>query len=235
MPKTTYEKTSQKAIRVNQRALTDLWLLALPTNQKNSPSFKVKLSDGATIDELNLKELLELPNSITRAFKQVQLSNRFDSEPRIRIWIGPDLGSSTITYSVTGQDKEASYIHGEIEKILRDCYEPYSYFFSMPQNHSTMWLVFSQGVGVFLSFAASPIKSSVLAILGPILVISPLVWGFILSPYLMPPVVFDIGDGISRAEQLKARRSQLLWVVIIGTIIAIVTGLIVAFLYDQIK
>jgi hypothetical protein len=72
------------------------------------------------------------------------------------------------------------------------------------------------------------------AIIGLSFIVIPFAWGQ-LAHFLMPTVVFEIGDGINRSERLRGRRTQVLWVVIIGAIMAPTIELLVNYLYDRIK
>jgi hypothetical protein len=137
VPKTTYEKSVCRAVSIDERFLKSLY--ALVNDAKSSASFTVHLSDGAKIEQLSIEELIALPNSAARAFTRLDLHNFRSAEPHLYISIDGTRMDSTVTYSVKGSDKEASYIHGEIDRLLKDCYVPFSYFFSLPASHADVW------------------------------------------------------------------------------------------------
>ena len=233
MPKTTYEKRSWRAVRVNERALKTLYDLFNRESKKKPSLFTVKLSDDATIEGLTIEELLSLPNSSTRAFREITLSNSSFEDPALRLHIHED--APPVRYSVSGQDdKQVSYVHGEIEKVINDCRQPVGYFFSLPHGHDLAWWMITTMGGLILVGIAGQFSSIALLIVGLIVFNASWTWA-LLRKFLMPRVTFEIGEGIERSARFRDRRTQVLWVVIIGAIVAIPIGLLVSYLYDHLK
>jgi hypothetical protein len=192
MPKTTYDKDVWRAVSINERFLRAVYAFvdAEEKPPKKPPLFSVYLSDGARIENLTIDELVALPNSATRAFTRIDFETDFIAQPRLRLRID-NSSSSTVTYSVSGNDKDASYISGEIDKLLKDCYQPFSYFFKMPPYHQGVWSgVLGAGV-VGLPFVGL-VKDLPLASLAGFLIFLAASFFGRIAPWMMPPVTFEV-------------------------------------------
>ena len=231
MPKTTYEDKIWKAVRINERALIALYSLFNDESKENKSSFTVKLSDSSRIEGLTIEELFSLPNSSTRAFEELRLWNSvIGAEPKLNILISQ--AGPSITYSISGQDKQASYINGELLKLLKGCYQPFGYLFCMPPIHVLVWIILFAFTAVL---GANFTDSASIRAISVSFFFVPLVWGFLLVPLLMPSAVFEVGDGVGRSEELRTRRSQVFWLIIGAVVVAVPIGLFVNYVYDKIK
>jgi hypothetical protein len=134
---TTCSKQIYKALVVDEkffRRLADL----VQSHQAN-PVFAVTLSDDSSIDGLTVDELVELHNTRFRAIVDADLVPDHTSNLKVRVRLRGKFAETTCSYEVVGNEKDATYIALEIDRLIKDAVRPLSYPSSIPPVHAGAW------------------------------------------------------------------------------------------------
>jgi len=137
MSVTTYERTIFKAISIDDQFIRRLFELIEKHGGK--PTAKVWLSNDSTINELSVDELVALPNSKHRYIKDLKISTSYRDPLKVNIIFKGKFGEDTISYDVSGDEKDATYVSVELDRMIRDATRSISYFSSMPMVHRIVW------------------------------------------------------------------------------------------------
>jgi len=134
MSVTTYEKSFCASFSVDDKFFKRLEGLA-----PNPLKATVELSDGATIDQLSISDLLDLPNPRSRQILRVNVTtSNYLARPKLEVSLGRVF--APISYSITGDDKTASYLSTQLDRLLRDHVNWYSWINHIgTSNNSWFW------------------------------------------------------------------------------------------------
>jgi hypothetical protein len=190
-----------------------------------------KMSDSSQIDGLSIDEFTQLANSKNRRIMSVEISSGYKDELRLNLVLNREYGAP-ITFRVVGDDKNASYLASELEKLLRERFQKHSYFSAMPPVHRGFWWAALQilGVGLVATSFLVP-RFAWVGLVGAFVVWIPqLYWPIVRR--IIPSAIFEIGDGAERHAAVEARRRRALSLIFVLIGLAIATNIASNILYD---
>lgn len=200
---------------------------------KTKIDFKLKFSDGSTLNTEEIEELFSEENKHGREIKDLVFISKNESESKQAILT---FGERGINLEIVGPDRQWAYITKSIiedrikslkETRLRKGYYLLisgiviiilTYFFS-PHLQSYLPQIFT-----YKEEGTRQIAAGGLIIFGIDILIFILI--SVMINKLYPNLTFLIGDGINRHDKRIKTRSNLMW----GVVIAILVGIVVNFL-----
>lgn len=238
---TTKQDERFSAFVIDVDCIERLWKLF--ESYQCSVSAEFGCSDKTRIECNQLAPLKEFQNSTARRILFIEFSGERNGLRTSIVFEEKQEYGGYIRYSVRGKDSEVLHMSRAIEEIIASTRMWYSSLVAFEPYHKGML----QGAYSSFSLAATTVSGALAALfyLGPsasrahYLQIALAVSLFlIVSPALAPPIIrflfpaaiFAIGDGKARAENARFWRN----IIGGGVILAIVVGLITAFLYEKI-
>lgn len=231
MGKTTFDKEFRKAFVVNNHFFERL--SGIITSHGGACEAKIYLSNSSVIDNLTLDEVCAFPNMRHRCIMRIDVSSSYSDPLRIGLKLRNDRSIDPIEYQVIGNDKDATYVSAEIEKLLRTTFRWYSYIAAMPPTHQGfLYLILMTLISAFAFLAGS--TSNFLWFI-PAIVCAALAWGGygFVATRLFPVGIFFIGDGIQRASKLEKTRAAVFYFLAVTVTLTLVLGVSVNILYDK--
>jgi hypothetical protein len=203
---TTKNWEKYQAFQITTKEIQALWTAV----SQNSSHAKLTFgcSDGSAIATTDADSVLKFPNSRTRSISRIEFDNGYGSDLRIRVVFESTAGFSKIQYQLAGDDKAVLHKAREIEEIIETCRVWYSSIAASPfaRGALTASFYFIGFIGSFWAFVAlnhgtkgmPRILNYLPILLSPFYLVALLANRWI--PWMFPPAVFAIGDGIRRAR-----------------------------------
>lgn len=231
MATTTVDKRFRKAFIVERRFF-ERFAEVVASHGANLHA-DITLSDSSKIEKLTVPELLDFANMPHRAIIKIELAGEYRDPLRVSLTLINDREDTPISYRVVGNDKDATYVSGEIEKLLANTFTWYSYFAAMPFTHQGVWFGVLQAIWLLGINAAVFLKNQIPAVPAAIALI--LSWGGYgtIVRRLFPVGIFMIGDGIGRAQALQRRRAKFFGFLFVTLILGIVVNISASAIYEK--
>lgn len=195
-------------------------------------TISAKMSDSSQIDGLSIDEFTQLPNSKNRRILSAEIGSDYKDDLRLNLILNREYGAP-ITFRIVGDDKNASYVTSELEKLLKERFQAHSYFSAMPPKHRGFWWAALQilGIGLIgLPFVLPQFKWA--GMIGATVIWIPNLYWPVMRR-IVPSAVFEIGDGAERHSALKTRRRKILSLIFVLVALSIVTNVTSNILYDM--
>lgn len=219
------EVTKHKDIKIgyliNERKLIELESILKQVSA--DIEYSVSCVDGTSFNFTDLNELINYPNRKEKQYKEISISNRYNSPIRIFLTLSNNQ-YTTITYRVNGDEREVDYYAGKIEEFIMSLKQWYS-FIATPSifTHVLISMVISfLAILLLYSVGIISLKSA-----GAIAGISVFVSSFIYEKfrlYLFPAASFELGDGIDRVKFKKTVRNTVLGGILLTALVAYIVN-----------
>lgn len=201
--------------------------------------YNIKCSDGSLIETDDVNEVISEENSKNRQIEYIKVyAENPESSNKLSISLGGGKYSfeKNVYYSISGDTRDWVYLTAsKIEERIKNLKTWYSI---IPKIDSA-WIVFIFIILIQIYVASYPKKDvevtpkAILIFLVAIVVVY-IVYKLIKKAdhYLFPSVVFRLGDGIKRHDDVVKLRGQIFWTILVSFIISLVAGLTI-FLYTS--
>jgi hypothetical protein len=237
LPVTTYSKETYVALAIDERFLRQLTELLL--KHDITPKFTVKLSNDSSIDEMTLAELLDLPNTKHRAIRSLEVRSPYNSKIKVRLQLKGEFSEQTCSYEVIGDDRDATYLASEIDRLIKDAKRSLSYFSSMPPTHAGAWWLSLSIFPLLLLVAYYAFGAPKIAALGVVYLFICIVTGTLsiaygrIAGWFAPPIFFMIGDGVDRAVAVRKRTGSILSILFIVVTLGVIVSVFANWLFEH--
>jgi hypothetical protein len=230
MSTTTYDKEFEKAFVIEEKGLRRIGDLI--TQHKGHIECTAWFSDASQMTGLTLNELLALPNPSTRQIVRIDVDTLYSDPLRVRVSLKNEFYLAPVSYRVLGDNKDAIYVAGQLDKLLEQAFQPYSPFAVILGYHFFIGGIL-QTAGVVLLGVAVQSHKLAYGMLGAFLVVG--TWLYIpVVRRIMPKGVFAIGDGVERTASLKSRRMQAFSVLFVALILGFIVSLASNWFFENI-
>jgi hypothetical protein len=197
-------------------------------------TFAVSCSDSSILEVKSLKELLELSNPAHREITRIAVKSERSSNPtKVELTLNSDDELwDTVSYSISGDDKDVVYVSAEIEKWLSST-KTYNLSSIHPLvRFAAALLIGTAGVLMGLVRVLDVAGHSKLATpswftwVGLGLIVTPIVV-LRMRQWIFPIGDFALGDGAGRSTRRRQLRSNLFWVVVVGCAVGVLVAAII--------
>jgi len=204
--------------------------------------YKIKCSDGSKVETSDINDVVNEENLKSRSIENIEIvayEKELNNSINISLGRGGYFQSTPISYSITGDSREWVYVTAsKIEERIEGLKQWYSFFYKLNYDLSMTIIIifFMMFIGVQPEKEISENTGNIslivflkgFLILVTILLIIYLIYKLIKSSliYLFPETVFRIGEGKKRHDTITDLRGKLFWVIFVGLIISIISGVI---------
>jgi hypothetical protein len=231
MSTTTFQKKYYKAFSVNQPFLERLRNFACAQNVNIRA--RIWLSDASTIADISVDDVIAFDNMDHRRILRIDIDSVLGAALAIHISLNSQAALEPVEYRVSGNDKDATYVASEIEKLLGNQFQLHSYFSAMPPFHQGAWWMVLQGLWLFTLVEAEATSQPFWLLPGVVaLGLATGGYGF-LTRRIFPKGEFLIGEGIGRAEKLRSWRRRAIGFLFVVVVAGVLVNLAASILYDH--
>lgn len=217
----------ERAFVVDEGALRRLNKIV--TDQAGGLTYKVSLSDG-TVLHPSFEEIFGLANLSGRAIHKISGETAYQQPLRIGFAIDNSLWAKTIDFSVRGEERDVAFVSDRLDEWASSVSKRYG-FLCFPNGRmigiqAAAW--FGGAALIFLSGYYShrwPTLTSVSVVLGLVLVISAMAFGWVVK-YVFPRGIFAVGGGIARLQTYEKRQRRFSVGTIVGAIITVLLSIL---------
>lgn len=223
------EKELRRLDEIIKKAFND-------SNEDAKLGYEIKCSDGSLIETDNIDEVVSEESSKNHQIQSIKVNA---INPRVSKQIDISFGykglfEKPVNYSIRGDSRDWVYLTAsKIEERIKNLKEWYSI---IPAMSDSLWILLITplwfGIYLYLKYSTRTFVST------EIIFIYILAIGFLYlfnklivkgHHFLFPSVVFKIGDGIKRYDDLVKLRGQIFWGVIVSLIVSIIASLIIIY------
>ncbi len=230
MATTTYEKEFEKAFLIDEKIFRRI--CELIEKHEGQIVCTAWFSDDAKIEALTMDEVLALPNSKGRQIVHLEIETSYRCPLRVDLNLRNDTHLAPVSYRVVGDDKDATYVSGELEKLLKETFQSYSILTVIRPPHFVLGGAI-QMVGFGLLGYAIDRRNIGLGVVAIFIVVGIYLYSRTVH-WLMPPGIFALGDGAERAAQLKGRRLQAVSILLVALGLGFFVNFASAWIFDKI-
>jgi hypothetical protein len=226
-----------RAFILSQPTIEALWSVLAKIGK--NPTARFECSDGSEITVDEVEALISFPNAQQRRITTIGFENAYGSDTRatVTFW-SKRVGDPKVDYRVVGQDQDVLYASRQLEEILANCFPWYSRIWGIPAFVTGLLIGFvcTSGASILASKLLTALAKSpppppewLLWIQSAALLFAAM-WGLSKSRLLLfPPAIFAIGNS-AQSEARFAYRRQFVGT---GLLLAVITGVAAAWLYDR--
>lgn len=220
------------------RRLDEIIKDAFRDSQEITLKYNIKCADGSLIETDDINEVVSEENPKNRQIEYIAANTENpNSSKKLYISLGKKYSSSekSVSYSISGDTRDWVYLTAsKIEERVKNLKIWYS---SIPKiDLSSIFAIIFLAILIYFNaqMEKETNKSINLIIIGIFIVILYIVYRITKKgcSYLFPSVVFKLGDGIKRYEDVEKLRGQILWGIIISFAVSLFAVLMI-FLYTS--
>ncbi len=203
-------------------------------------TYQVYFSDGSNLRTYSLDEVVDLPNSRDRRITSIAVSEPFWlHDLRVHISFRQYSSIAAVEYEVAGEASKALHLADRLDQHLSAVRQWYTPLIRVNEFKvlSILMFLFALAYLAFFVYAMNtegittiPPAIATFSFLGPVAIMvigAVFLW---LRRKLFPVATFAIGQGVARNKNLNYWRNVLGIVVVLGLILNVVAGLLVALL-----
>ena len=239
MTGTTVDREYHKAFCVDEKFFTRIEKLA--TDPAGVLQVRIWLSDSSRIDSITIAELIAFPNLSSRQVIRVDLETPHATATRLQLTLRSEDFIAPASYQIMGKDKDATYLSGELDKLLRDAFVWYSHFSVLTGRLVVTYVsvvvlaLIAQLVGlVGMKTAAGEVivsSNTYVAIVAAVITLTASLFFFMRKP-LFPIGTFRIGDGVIRANKSASVRYAIASILFSGVILGLLVHVFGSRIYE---
>lgn len=180
-------------------------------------NINVSCIEGTSMTFTELKKFIEYPNRKEKQYKEIEITNEYTSSVKVRIRF-TNLESSTVSYRISGDEKDVDHYSMKIEGVINSIKQWYSWVISI-YGYIVNAVIFN-GLGLLIIMLMEIDNFAIISLIifgcSIISIPSSLKWKY----YLFPVGAFALGDGADRIKNLKSKRNIIFSGIFLAGIVA---------------
>ncbi|MCZ7399561.1 MAG: hypothetical protein O8C62_07780 [Candidatus Methanoperedens sp.] len=222
------------------RRLDEIIKDAFGDSQETTLKYNIKCSDGSLIETDDINEVVSEENPKNHQIEYITVNTenpKFSKKIYISLGKKDTSSEKSVSYSISGDTRDWVYLTAsKIEERVKNL----KTWYSLIPKSDLSWVYMIIGLIAFVYL--NDISKSIITKYPSIsqdtagIVIILIIIGILYTtyqltkkgyPYLFPSVVFRIGDGIKRHDDVVKLRGQIFWGIIISFVVSLIAGLMI--------